>query len=63
MDVNFEPQVFFGVPEDMKFYRVLNYEGIKIFIDTRIGNTDDLTLELKNFLFYKYLKINNWKIM
>jgi len=63
IEANYEPIVYVGVPADKNNYRILEFEDIVVYLDKNMGKTDNLSLELKSFLGYKYLTLKGWRII
>lgn len=62
IEANYEPIIYMGIPADKNNYRALEFDDVVIYLDKNIRSTENLFLELKGFLGYKYLILKGWKI-
>ncbi|MGC8501712.1 CC/Se motif family (seleno)protein [Desulfurella sp.] len=61
IDVKTIPEVSIGLPPSTDKYILLNIDGIDVYVDKFVGDSDNLKIKLNKVFGFKYLVLDGWK--
>ena len=62
-DVTESPAVRFGVPTDVSGYTRQEAQGVTLYVPDCLPDPDSLTIGTQNFLGFRSLVIDGWKLI